>query len=54
MDVVRRVRAFPIPASGDPIEQGTVVIRDGLIAAVGADVAIPIDARVLDNEPPLS
>jgi imidazolonepropionase-like amidohydrolase len=30
------------------IERGTVVIRDGLIAAVGADVAAPADARVLD------
>lgn len=30
------------------IERGTVVIRDGLIAAVGADVAVPADARVLD------
>ena len=30
------------------IEKGTIVIRDGLIAAVGADVAIPADARVLD------
>jgi len=30
------------------IERGTIVIRDGLIAAVGADVAAPADARVLD------
>jgi imidazolonepropionase-like amidohydrolase len=30
------------------IERGTVVIRDGLIAAVGADVTAPADARVLD------
>ncbi|MGD0483780.1 MAG: hypothetical protein ABSB58_03895 [Gemmatimonadales bacterium] len=30
------------------IERGTVVIRDGLIAAVGADVPAPADARVLD------
>ncbi len=30
------------------IERGTVVIRDGLIAAVGADVPVPADARVLD------
>ncbi|MBI3567502.1 MAG: amidohydrolase family protein [Gemmatimonadetes bacterium] len=30
------------------IEKGTIVIRDGLIAAVGADVPIPADARVLD------
>lgn len=30
------------------IARGTIVIRDGLIAAVGADVAVPADARVLD------
>ena len=30
------------------IEKGTIVIRDGLIVAVGADVAIPADARVVD------
>jgi len=30
------------------IENGTIVIRGGLIVAVGADVAVPADARVLD------
>lgn len=30
------------------VEKGTIVIRDGLIVAVGADVAVPADARVLD------
>ena len=30
------------------IEEGTIVIRDGLIAAVGANVAVPPDARVVD------
>lgn len=30
------------------IERGTIIIRDGLIAAVGADVATPADARVVD------
>ena len=30
------------------IERGTIVIRDGLIAAVGASVTAPPDARVLD------
>ena len=30
------------------IEQGTIVVRDGLIVAVGADVTPPADARVLD------
>src|SRR3989304_925957 len=30
------------------IDRGTVLIRDGLIAAVGANVTVPADARVLD------
>ena len=30
------------------IERGTIVIRDGLIAAVGANVPAPADARVVD------
>src|SRR5579864_196233 len=34
--------------SGAPIDSGTVVIRDGKIAAVGKDVAIPEGARVID------
>jgi hypothetical protein len=39
-------RVFPV--SGPVIEKGTVVIRDGLIEAVGAGVAPPIGARVID------
>ncbi len=34
--------------SGPVIERGTVVIRDGKIAAVGASVAVPAGARVID------
>ncbi len=34
--------------AGPAIEKGVVVIRDGKIAAVGADVAIPEGAQVLD------
>jgi imidazolonepropionase-like amidohydrolase len=34
--------------SGAPIDNGVVVIRDGKIAAVGKDVAIPADAQVID------
>ena len=35
--------------SSAPIERGTVVIRNGRIAAVGANVAVPADARVIDG-----
>lgn len=36
------------PVSGAPIPNGTVVIRDGKIVAVGADAAIPADAQRID------
>lgn len=36
------------PVSGPPIENGTVLIRDGKIAAVGANVSIPQDAQRID------
>ncbi len=38
-----------VTLSGAPVERGTVVIRDGLIAAVGANVQTPADARVIDG-----
>lgn len=38
-----------IPVSGPAIERGTVVIRNGLIAAIGANVTVPADARVIDG-----
>jgi imidazolonepropionase-like amidohydrolase len=34
--------------AGAPIENGTVLIRDGKIAAVGADVTVPAGAKVID------
>lgn len=37
-----------LPVSGPEIANGTVLIRDGLIVAVGADVAVPAGARRLD------
>lgn len=36
------------PISGPVIERGTVVIQNGKIAAVGANVAVPAGARVID------
>ncbi|MEO8573337.1 MAG: amidohydrolase family protein [Pyrinomonadaceae bacterium] len=35
--------------SGPTIEKGTVVVRDGLIAAVGVDAKAPNDAQVFDG-----
>ncbi|RHA44304.1 amidohydrolase [Cellulomonas rhizosphaerae] len=37
-----------VPVSSDPIEGGTVLVVDGRITAVGLDVEIPADARVID------
>lgn len=37
-----------LPISGPPIAGGTVLIREGKIAAVGADVSVPGGARVID------
>jgi imidazolonepropionase-like amidohydrolase len=34
--------------AGAPIQNGTVVIRDGKIIAVGANIEIPADAQVID------
>jgi imidazolonepropionase-like amidohydrolase len=39
-----------VTAPGQVIPRGTVVMRDGLITAVGANVAIPADARVWDGD----
>jgi imidazolonepropionase-like amidohydrolase len=44
------VHARIVPAPGQLIPSGTIVIRDGVITAVGASVPIPPDARVWDAE----
>jgi imidazolonepropionase-like amidohydrolase len=49
VDTYAITNARIVTVSGPPIERGTVVIRDGLIAAVGANVATPADARVIDG-----
>jgi imidazolonepropionase-like amidohydrolase len=38
-----------VTVSGPTIDRGTVVIRDGLIAAVGANATVPADARTIDG-----
>lgn len=43
------VNARLVPVAGPPIERGTIVIRNGLIVAVGANVKPPADARQLDG-----
>ncbi len=37
-----------VTIAGAPIERGTLVVKNGKIEAIGADVAVPAGARVLD------
>lgn len=39
-----------IPVSGEPIEKGSVLIKNGRIEAVGESVDAPFDAKVIDCE----
>src|SRR5438128_1155795 len=41
-------QATVVIAPGQQIENGRVILRDGLIVAVGADVAIPPDAEAIE------
>ena len=46
--VVALTHAKIFTLAGTPIEDGTLVIRDGKIAAVGANVEVPAGAQVID------
>src|SRR5690349_2923921 len=37
-----------VPVTADPVENGTILIEDGKITAVGADLAVPDGAQVID------
>jgi imidazolonepropionase-like amidohydrolase len=39
---------YVVPVSSDPIENGTVIVTNGVITAVGASLDIPTDATVID------
>ena len=47
--LVAITNATIMTAAGATIPKGTIVIRDGKIAAVGADVAVPAGAKVIDG-----
>ena len=49
VDTYAITNARIVTVSGPVIERGTVVIRNGLIAAAGANVNAPPDARVIDG-----
>ena len=42
------VHARVVPIVGETVDDGTVLIEDGVITAVGADVAVPDGIRVVD------
>ena len=48
-DVYAITNARIVTVSGALIEKGTIVVRDGLIEAVGAGARVPADARVFDG-----
>ena len=45
---ISNARIYPV--SGPMIESGTIVIRNGLIEDVGANITIPVEATVIDGE----
>jgi len=49
IDTYAITNARIVTVAGPVIERGTVVIRNGLIAATGANVSAPPDARVIDG-----
>jgi imidazolonepropionase-like amidohydrolase len=49
VDTYAITNARVVTVAGPVIDRGTVVIRDGLIAAVGANINAPADARVIDG-----
>lgn len=49
IDTYAITNARIVIVSGPTIERGTVVIRNGLIAAAGANVSAPTDARIIDG-----
>ena len=49
IDTYAITNARIVTVSGATLERGTVVVRNGLIAAVGANVNAPPDARVIDG-----
>ncbi len=48
-DTYAITNAKVVTVSGATIDRATVVVRDGLIAAVGANATVPADARIIDG-----
>ena len=48
-DAYAITNARVVTVSGPTIEKGTIVFRNGVIIAVGANAAVPGDARIIDG-----
>lgn len=48
-DTTAIVNARLVPRPGEQIERGTLLIRNGMITALGADVTVPAGARKIDG-----
>jgi imidazolonepropionase-like amidohydrolase len=48
-EVYAIVNARIVPVAGPTIDRGTIVIRNGIIAAVGTSAPVPADARSIDG-----
>ena len=48
-DVYAVTNARIVTVSGKTLERGTIVVRDGLIEAVGENARVPADARIFDG-----
>lgn len=46
---MQAIRDRIVTQAGAPIEKGIVLIRDGIISAVGTSMAIPADAEIIDG-----
>lgn len=49
-DIYAITNARIVTVSGAPIENGTIVVRNGLIESVGANARVPADARIIDGK----
>src|ERR1039458_6321108 len=47
---IHNAKIVTVSGSGSVIDKGTVVVRNGLIEAVGENVAVPSDAMLVEGE----
>lgn len=47
-DTIAITNAHLLPITSPPIEGGTIILKNGKIHAIGKDIAIPSDAKIID------